>query len=361
MTSLSRRNITAAPSRRERSIPASSQALSTWRAIDPPGALLHIASKLDATSEPSEYEAAVAAELLHVDATSFAALRDRCDSDPARIATLIAEIVAERGKLQNPWTGSGGVLVGRLLSVGSRYRERELQPGTPVMPVASLIAVPLRLDDVGPVDPASPLVPVRGRAIVTGRMLCAVVPEDLPVAVALTVFDVYPAASRVRALASPCAHVLVLGAGHAGLLAVAAARERVGADGLISVIDRSTDALRNALEVDPDAAALTGDVTKPVDVLSTLANRALPPADLTLVCTPVEGAEGAALLATADTGTIVFFSTATRFAAAGLGADAVGSRARLEIPNGLTDDRGEYAFELVRRVPALREAFGATA
>lgn len=320
-----------------------------------------MASKVDATSEPSEHEAAIDVELLHVDATSFAALRDRGDSDPARIAALIAEIVAERGKLQNPWTGSGGVLAGRLRSVGSQYRDRELPPGSAVMPVASLIAVPLALDHVGPVDPTSPLVPARGRAIVTGRMLCATVPDDLPVEAALSVFDVYPAASRVRALAAPGAHVLVLGAGHAGLLAVAAARERVGPDGLVSVFDRSLDALRNALAVDPEAAAMEGDVTKPVDVLGTLLERSLPPADLTLVCTPVEGAEGAALLATADTGTIVFFSTATRFAAAGLGADAVGSRARLEIPNGLADDRGEYAFELVRRVPGLGRAFGVPA
>jgi L-erythro-3,5-diaminohexanoate dehydrogenase len=66
-------------------------------------------------------------------------------------------------------------------------------------------------------------------------------------------------------------------------------------------------------------------------------------------------------VATADTGTILFFSTATTFAAAGLGADALGSRARLVIPNGLTRDQGEYAFELLRRVPELRRAFEAQA
>lgn len=339
---------------------ASAPSLSTWRALDPPDALLHIASKVDAASDPSDYEAEVEVELLHVDATSFAALRTRCDADPDRISALIATIVSERGKLQNPWTGSGGVLTGRLASVGPRYRMSELSTGTRVMPVASLVAIPLRLDDVGPVNPASPLVPARGRAIVTGMMLCAAVPDDLPLALALTVFDVYPAASRVRALARPGSHVLVLGTGHAGLLAIAAAREAVGAGGLVSAVDRSPDALRNATAIDPKTATVVCDVTKPVDILSSLLGRGLPPADLTLVCTTVEGAEGTALLATADSGTVVFFSTATRFAAAGLGADAVGSRARLEIPNGLTDDCGEYAFELVRRTPELREALEAS-
>jgi L-erythro-3,5-diaminohexanoate dehydrogenase len=79
------------------------------------------------------------------------------------------------------------------------------------------------------------------------------------------------------------------------------------------------------------------------------------------VCTSVAGAEGAALVATASRGTIVFFSTATRFAAAALGADAVGSQARLVIPNGVTDDRGELAFALLREVAPLRAAFGGRA
>ncbi len=75
------------------------------------------------------------------------------------------------------------------------------------------------------------------------------------------------------------------------------------------------------------------------------------------MCTSVAGAEGAALLATASRGTVIFFSTATQFSAAALGADAVGSRARLVIPNGLTDDLGEYAFELLRASATLRAAF----
>jgi L-erythro-3,5-diaminohexanoate dehydrogenase len=92
-------------------------------------------------------------------------------------------------------------------------------------------------------------------------------------------------------------------------------------------------------------------------ILRELARRHRPPADLTLLCTSVPGGEGTAILATASRGSVLFFSTATTFAAAGLGADAVGSQARLIIPNGLTDDRGDYAFELLRRNPALLDAF----
>jgi L-erythro-3,5-diaminohexanoate dehydrogenase len=332
--------------------------LGVHRSLDPRGALPHIARVVDASAPINEHEVEIDVEMLAVDATSFAEIRRRSRSDPVAIAHAIQTIVDERGKLQNPWTGSGGVAMGRVRRVGSAYQMDDLAPGELAVPLASLIAIPLALTAVGPVAPDSPHVPVRGRAIVTGGMLCARVPRDLPAALALTAFDVYPAASYIRELAREGDHVLVLGAGHAGLLAVAAAGAAVGACGVVTAVDVSADALERAALVAPAAKTVQADVTDPVAVAGALAARGIRPADLTLQCTSVDGAEGTALLATAPRGTVIFFSTATRFAAAALGADAIGSQARLVIPNGLTDDRGEYALELLRRVMPLRAAYG---
>lgn len=328
--------------------------LGVHRSLEPPGALPHIARRLDAALPANEYEVELAAEMLAIDATSFADIRRRSGSEPEAMAALIAEIVSEHGKLQNPVTGSGGVVLGRVTAVGAAHPMTDLAPGELVVPLASLIAVPLELDAVGPVDPGSALVPVRGRAVVTGEMLCGRVASDLGPEVSLRAFDVYPAASYARELASPGDHVLVLGAGHAGLLAVVAARAAVGPTGIVTTVDIDARALERARAVDPGVVSIQADVT---DALAA-AREMETAADLTLLCTSVAGAEGAALLATASRGTIVFFSTATRFSAAALGADAVGSQAALVIPNGLTDDRGQYALELLRTVAPLRSAFG---
>jgi L-erythro-3,5-diaminohexanoate dehydrogenase len=336
---------------------ADASLLSTWRAVDPPGALPHVARVLDVASPASDSEAEIDVEMLAVDATSYRTIRERCGGDPAAMEKTISEIVAKHGKLQNPWTGSGGVLMGRLRKVGARYEMSELAVGERVMPLASLIAIPLWLESVGPVDPESTHVPVQGRAIVTGRMLCANVPEDLSPRVAIAAFDVYPAASHVREMASAGDHVLVLGAGHGGLLAVAAAREAVGDTGYVTALDSSPGALARVREVDSEVFIVQADVTDPVTVAAELAGAGLAPADLTLLCTSVPGGEGTAILVTSQRGAVLFFSTATRFAAAALGADAIGSQARLIIPNGLTDDRGDYAFDLLRRIPALHAAF----
>jgi L-erythro-3,5-diaminohexanoate dehydrogenase len=331
--------------------------LGVHRALEPAGALPHIARRVDATAPANAYEAELDVEMLNVDATSYRAIREHCAGDAARMATTIEDIVRERGKLQNPWTGSGGILVGRVAGVGEQHWAPELQTGDRVVPLASLIAIPLALDDVGPLTPESPQVPVRGRAIVTGRMACARVPEDLPLGVVLSALDVYPAASHTRAIAQPGPHVLVLGAGHAGLVAVAAAHEAVGPDGRVTALDASEAALQRMRVAQPGTTVIRADAADTVGALEELARHGLPRADLTLVCTSAPACEGTAILATDESGVVLFFSTATSFPAAALGADSVSSKTRLVIPNGYTDDRGEYTLDLLRRSRPLRDAF----
>jgi L-erythro-3,5-diaminohexanoate dehydrogenase len=330
--------------------------LGVHRALEPVRALPHIARRVDAATPANAYEAELDVEMLNVDATSYRAIRERCDGDGDRMAATLREIVAERGKLQNPWTGSGGILVGRVARVGYEHWAPDLSVGERVVPLASLIAIPLRLDTVGPLSPASPQVPVSGRAIVTGRMACARVPDDLPLPVVLSALDVYPAASHTRAIARAGQHVLVLGAGHAGLLASAAAHEAVGPAGRVTALDASEAALGHRRAAQPATTAIRADATDTVAALAALRAHDLPRADLTLVCTSAPGCEGTAILATDEAGAVLFFSTATSFPGAALGADSVSSRTRLLIPNGYTEDRGSYALDLLRRDAALRAA-----
>jgi L-erythro-3,5-diaminohexanoate dehydrogenase len=335
----------------------SPQAIGSFRSLRPRGVLPHAAEVLDSRTPPNDFELALDVQMLAVDATSYRTIREHCDGDAERMAEKIAEIVAARGKLQNPWTGSGGVLVGRVTHVGERYDRSPVREGDVVVPLVSLISLPLLLDSVGPLRPDSSHVLASGRAIVTGRMAVAHLPEDLASGVAIAALDVYPAASHARGLARGGDHVLVLGAGHAGLLAMVAAREATSAAGHVTAVDVSAEALARAAIIDPAVTALEADVTDPLAVAGAIAAAGLPRADLTLVCTTVPGAEGTALLATSDHGKILFFSTATSFAAAALGADSIGSRAQLIIPNGLTEDAGGYAFELLRGNLALLSAF----
>lgn len=327
------------------------------RSLEPLGALPHVAVRLDPDAPANEHEIVLDVELLNVDATSFRVIREQAGDDPERMAALISSIVAERGKLQNPLTGSGGVLVGRIAQAGAMSSTAGLPLGTRIVPLVSLIALPLRLDHVGPVDPSSTQVPATGRAVVTGRMPWALVPDDLPLDVALTACDVYPAAWHVRDRSRPGDHVLVLGAGHAGLLAAVAACDAVGPQGRVSVVDASTAALARLPQVAPAARAVRADATQASTVVAELAADGAGPADVTLVCTSAVGCEGTAILATSTHGVVLYFSTATSFHAAALGVDALSTTVNLVIPNGCTPDRAGYTLELLRTHPALLDSF----
>jgi L-erythro-3,5-diaminohexanoate dehydrogenase len=149
--------------------------------------------------------------------------------------------------------------------------------------------------------------------------------------------------------------VLVLGgAGKSGSLSLAAAR-RAGAGRLIGVVP--TEAERDVLESSglADVVALA-DARSPLG-LSGAVEAAGGPADVTVVCVDVPGCEQPAILSTEQGGTIIFFSMATNFAAAALGAEGLAADVRMLVGNGYVPGHADQALDLVRTVPAVRALF----
>lgn len=82
-------------------------------------------------------------------------------------------------------------------------------------------------------------------------------------------------------------------------------------------------------------------------------------ADITVVCVDVPRCEHGAILATASGGTVIFFSMATEFATAALGAEGLAADVTMLIGNGYVRGHAAYALDLVRTEPALRRLFEA--
>jgi L-erythro-3,5-diaminohexanoate dehydrogenase len=224
-----------------------------------------------------------------------------------------------------------------------------------VATLVSLTLTPLLLDDgLASWDGLSEQVPAAGTAILFGRSIAAELPTDLPVELALAVYDVCGApALTARTLERyPRGRVAVLGAaGKSGSLTLAAAR-RAGAGELVGVV--RDDAERAALQSTGLAdRVVVADARDPVAVAAAVGA----PADVTVVCVDVPGCEGGALLSTAPGGTVVFFSMATSFSAAALGAEGLASDVSLVIGNGYTPGHATMAIQLLREVPGVREMF----
>jgi L-erythro-3,5-diaminohexanoate dehydrogenase len=326
------------------------------RVLDPPGALPQPAARLDPSPPVRAHEFEVAVTRLDLDSTSFREIHERAGGDPERMAARIGEIVASRGKMHNPETDSGGVLVGRVSAVGEAHGSPP-PVGQEIVTLASLTLTPLRLDAVTKVDPDSPQAEVTGTAYVSERAGWAPLPQDLPLETAVAVLDVCAAASQVRDLAPVGGTVCVLGAGHAGKLALAAARDAT-AGGTLVAVDVDSEAVERVAELELCDVAVAADLRDPLRALEAVRGAGVPPADLTVVVVNAADCEATAMLMTADAGVVLFFSMATRFGAAALAADGISSPARMVIGSGYSPDRGEYALDLVRRSRPLRLALG---
>ena len=333
-----------------------SRQLGAERVIAPPGSLPQRAARLDASGPAGPFEFELSAERLCLDSTSHRNIREGAGADPDRMAERILAIVAERGKMHNPETDSGGVMVGTVTTVGDRFSSPP-DPGDRVVTLSSLTLTPLRLDAVTRLDPDSAQVEVEGTAYVFERGFWAPLPEDLPIEAALEVLDVCSAANQTRDLTPAGGTVCVLGAGHAGKLAMAAARD--AAAGAIVAVDVDPAATERVRSLGLCDTAVTTDVRDPISAAEALRAAGAPQADLTVVVVNVTDCEPTAILITAEGGAVLFFSMATSFSGASLAGDGIGTEVRMVIGSGYTPDRGAYALDLFRASPALREAFGA--
>jgi len=81
--------------------------------------------------------------------------------------------------------------------------------------------------------------------------------------------------------------------------------------------------------------------------------------DLVVNCASVPGTEMASILSVRDGGTVLFFSMATSFTAAALGAEGVGKDALLVLGNGYVPGHADLTLGLLRRHAALRAHFEA--
>jgi L-erythro-3,5-diaminohexanoate dehydrogenase len=350
--------------------PGPGSPLGLHRVLAPVGVLPQAAWKLDPRPSLWPDEVRVAVERLNLDAASFRQLREATGGAAADMRAEVCTIVAERGKMQNPVTGSGGMLTGVVEEVGPES-PLGLVPGDRIATLVSLSLTPLVITDgLAGWDGRSEQVPGRGHAILFGRSIATVLPPDLPSPLALAVLDVAGAPALTSRVVGQAAGpgsagagrpggpvVAIIGAGgKSGSLSAAAARE-AGAGRVIGVVPAEAEAatLRRAALVDEVVVA---DARDPV-ALAAAVRGAGGPAAVTVVCVDVPGCEGGAVLATADGGTVVFFSMATSFTAAALGAEGVAADVTMLIGNGYVPGHAQLALDLVRREPGVRGLFEA--
>lgn len=333
----------------------------THRVISPQGILTQAADTIDNNmDEIYSNEILCRVTALNIDSASFTQIEEACGGDETKIGEMILDIVDTRGKQQNPVTGSGGMFMGVVEKIGDDLKGKiDLAEGDKIVSLVSLSLTPLKIDKILAIHKDIDRVEIEGQAILFESGLYAKMPDDMPEPLALAALDVAGAPAQARKLPKEGDSVLILGAGgKSGVLCCYEALKKVGTTGnVVGVVPFEHQVAElEALEV--CHKVIVADCTNPIGVLEkSLEANGGKEYNISICCVNVDSCEMSAILPVRDDGLAYFFSMATSFTKAALGAEGVGKDVTMIVGNGYTKNHAEITLNVLRENDKIRKLF----
>lgn len=332
----------------------------THRVIEPKGVLPQPATKISNDMNIFDNEILIDVQALNIDSASFTQIEEEAGHDVEKIKAKIMEIVAAKGKMQNPITGSGGMLIGTVEKIGEALEGKtDLKVGDKISTLVSLSLTPLKIDEILDIKPDIDRVEIKGKAILFQSGLYAKLPKDMDENLALAALDVAGAPAQVAKLVKPGQSVLLLGAaGKSGMLCCYEAVKRVGPTGNVIGLVRNEEEAARLRRLNLRMQIVIGDAREAIDVMNTtLEHNNGQEVDVAINIVNVPNTEMSTILPVKDDGIVYFFSMATSFTKAALGAEGVGKDVTMIVGNGYTKGHAEITLEELRENETLRKVF----
>lgn len=333
--------------------------LGIQRVISPVGKLPQQAEVVDPSLPIAEDELLIEVESLNIDSASFHQISEVCGGDVVLIELHILDLVKRRGKQHNPVTGSGGMLIGTVTAVGPVFpvAEKPVKVGDRIATLVSLSLTPLLIRKIKKIHVAIDRVDIEGHAILFASGIFARLPSDLPETVSLAVLDVAGAPAQTQKLVNEGDTVVVIGGGgKSGILCLYEAKKKKGVRTI--AIDYSTVAIERLKTLSFVDEVIQADARQAVEVMQKVAALTKDQfADVVINVANIPETEMSSILCCRQKGIVYFFSMATSFTRAALGAEGVGADVDLRIGNGYTEGHAELSLQLLRESPELMELF----
>ncbi|MCR8743930.1 L-erythro-3,5-diaminohexanoate dehydrogenase [Romboutsia lituseburensis] len=299
-------------------------------------------------------------QALNIDSASFTQIEEECNHDVEKIKAKILEIVEEKGKMQNPVTGSGGMLIGTIEKIGSDLEGKiDLKVGDKIATLVSLSLTPLKIEEIIDIKSDIDRVEIKGKAVLFESGIYAKLPTDMEETLALAALDVAGAPAQTQKLVKEGQSVLILGAaGKSGMLCCYEARKKAGKTGKVIGLVINKEQADFIKENDLVDEAIIVDAQNPNAVLNkVLEVNEGKEVDLSINCVNVSNTEMSTILPVRDGGIVYFFSMATAFTKAALGAEGVGKDVDMIIGNGYTKGHADVTLTALRESETLRNIF----
>jgi len=337
----------------------------THRVIEPIGILPQPARIVDNDmNEIWDNELLIDVIRLNIDSASFHQIKTKLidqgheDLEEA-FANHIIDLTDRTGKHKNEDTGSGGMLIGTVKEIGPNFEMKDkIKVGDKIATLVSLSLTPLKVKEVKKVLLDKDQAEIKGQAILFSSGIYAKLPEDMDENLALSVLDVAGAPAQVERLVKPGDTVVIIGAnGKSGILCNAVARERAGVSGKVIGIVRNEKYFSTCRQTGCDEVILASatdalDIEKKVRE-ATNGNMA----DVVVNVVNIEDTEMGSILACKDRGIVYYFSMATSFTKAALGAEGIGADVDMILGNGYAHNHAMISIDLLKRNPVLMKLF----
>ena len=231
--------------------------------------------------------------------------------------------------------------------------------GDKIATLVSLSLTPLRIDKIKDIRPDIDQVDINGKAILFESGIYAKIPKDMPETLALSALDVAGAPAQTAKLVKPGDTVLIIGAGgKSGMLCCYEAKKRAGVTGTVIGLCHSEKSTKRLQELNLCDYVFAADATQPVPILEKLEEITKGQlCDVTINNVNITDTEMISILATKDNGIVYFFSMATSFTKAALGAEGVGKDVNMIVGNGYTKGHAEITLQILRESEVLRKVF----
>lgn len=331
------------------------------RVLEPVGVLPQPALKISNDMEQLwDNEILVDVDILNIDSASFTQIKEEAGGDPAKIEEIILSIVSNAGKMKNPVTGSGGMFIGTVNTIGRKLKGKiDLEEGDKIASLVSLSLTPLKIDKILSIKKEIDQVSIKGQAILFETGLYAKLPEDIPASLALAVLDVCGAPAQVARMVKSGDTVVIIGAGgKSGILCCYEAKRRAGVNGKVIGIDYSEeclDRLKSLNLCDHVIKLDASDAVSCYEAISGLTDGSL--ADLVINNVNIPNTEMGSILMTRDRGIVYFFSMSTSFTKAALGAEGVGKDVDMIVGNGYARNHAAITLNILRESPVIRALY----
>ena len=333
------------------------------RVLEPQHVLPTSAWRLDNSRNIYPDELRVSIKRIHLEGTGFEQICTEVNDNEKKIKQQIIDIVIRRGKLHNPVTDTGGLVMGVIEEIGSEYHNPQgLKVGDKIICNVSVASVPMYIEDITSLNKAFNQVEATGYAIVHDLIPLVKIPEELPLDLMMFTFDQSGTLYRLHQLIGDSKKFLVVGNSMlTNLLYGYVIRREVGPKAeIVCLFDKRTSMRMVGKGIDELIEKVFNEVhfiniLRPMECMRQLNAESL--FDFSINCAEIPGAETINILATKPEGTVLFANLINNLNIALYITESMSKPLCVRCAEGYLKEYDIFDMEIVREMaPYLKDA-----